>query len=239
MTRRRAWYVVAGALASVWVSASPALADPNVDTYGIDVDAKLDSRDPTFNCGTDTTMKIVVNGDDESLARAVIELPEEIWNIPYSVTSVKVYAYLYSNKTYDRTVRLHPLTRGFLEGTGDEVATGDGATWLTYDGVNAWTTPGGDYDAATYVDPVESGNWFIWDITSLYGNTDLRDYGALLRTDNESFVGADDMPRAPFTSSDGSSAEWPYVEVTYYVPEPGTLALFGLLAGLAVRRRRR
>jgi len=65
------------------------------------------------------------------------------------------------------------------------------------------------------VDAVEAKNWFSWDITPLWNNTDLRAFGAMLRMNDESDPGAANMPRAPFTSSEGAANERPYVEVTY------------------------
>ena len=48
-------------------------------------------------------------------------------------------------------LELRRLTRGFVEGTGDGSAStngvGSGVTWLNYDATNAWSTPGGSYDA--------------------------------------------------------------------------------------------
>lgn len=44
---------------------------------------------------------------------------------------------------------LHLMTAEWTEGTGignTGEDTGDGATWLTSNGVDAWTTPGGDFD---------------------------------------------------------------------------------------------
>ena len=97
---------------------------------------------------------------------------------------------------------------------GDGTPADDGASWLTYDGVNSWTTPGGDYDAGTFVDAVKGANWFSWDITALWNNADLRSFGAILRMNDESDPGVGNMPRAPFTSSDGPLSQHPYVELT-------------------------
>lgn len=45
------------------------------------------------------------------------------------------------------TVNAHELTEtGWAEGSGDGSATGDGATWNTYNGTDNWTSAGGDYD---------------------------------------------------------------------------------------------
>lgn len=110
---------------------------------------------------------------------------------------------------------LHPLIRGFAEGTGDGTPSGDGATWQTYDGTNWWTCTGGDYGCSVLVDADKLSNWFSWDITPLWNNTNLRSFGAMLMMNDESDPGYSNIPRAPFTSSDGPANERPYVEVTY------------------------
>ncbi len=238
MIERVARFVTGVACCGLFVLTRVAGADPNVEKYYLDVDARIDSRDPNENFGVSTTARVVVNGDDGSLVRSVFELPDDIWSVSSGqLISATVHFYLWEDNTEDRTVSLHPLTTGFVEGTGDGTESGDGVTWLTYDGVNAWGTPGGDYDPNVFVTPVESTNWFTWDITGLWENTDLRSYGAMLRMDDESDPGPGNKPRAPFTSSDGSGGNLPYVELTY-VPEPGSLAILVLLTGaVAVRRR--
>ena len=47
-------------------------------------------------------------------------------------------------------VFVHRLTRDWVEGTKNGGGAGDGASWNTYDGTNAWTTPGGDFDSTVY-----------------------------------------------------------------------------------------
>jgi hypothetical protein len=187
-----------------------------VKTFAVDVDTYIDSRDATYNYGLATTAKVVVNGTDGSLARVLFKLPDGIWSISEDqLISAKVWFYVWMDRTADRTVTLHPLIRGFVEGTGDGTPSGDGATWQTYDGKKSWTCTGGDYDCRAFVDAVKSKNWFSWDITPLWNNTDLRSFGAMLRMNDESEPGASNMPRAPFTSSDGPANERPYIEVTY------------------------
>ncbi len=224
------------------IRAAPAAAQIT-QTFPIDVDTGVDSRDPTFNYGVDTSVKVVVNGDDGSLARVLLELPAAAWSIPSAdLVSAEVRLYTWKNMTGTRTVSLHPLTRAFVEGTGDDTASGDGATWQTHDGTNPWTIPGGDYDAGVSVDAVELAadglsGWFTWDIAPLWDDANLRSHGAMLRMGDESDPGVGNMPRASFNSSD-VGLDRPYVEVTY-VPEPSSLAVLALLAGGAVLKRNR
>ena len=225
MCRSVLWWAVLSASASL--SIPLASGAPLTQQFAIDADTYIDSQSPTTNYGTNTTVKVVVNGTDGSLARGLFELPAAVWSIPAGdLVSAKVWFWTFKDNTGSRTVRLQPLTRGFSEG---------GATWQSYDGTNSWASPGGDYDAGTFVDAVKGGNWFSWDITGLWNNTDLRSFGAILRMNDESNPGAGNMPRAPFNSSD-NTAQTPYVEVMY-VPEPASSV--GLLIGLVTLLRRR
>ena len=208
-------FVTLSVAAGLLTLTAPVKADI-VEMFPIDVDTYIDSRDPTYNYGVAATAKVVVNGMDGSLARVLFKLPDSIWSISEGqLISAKVWFYVWMDQTADRTVILHPLIRGFAEGTGDGTPSGDGATWQTHDGTNWWTCTGGDYDCSVFIDAVESKNWFSWDITPLWNNTNLRSFGAMLTMNDESDPGYSNIPRAPFTSSDGPANERPYVEVTY------------------------
>ena len=213
-------------------SATPLTQAQSVtETFWIDTDAQIDSRDPTTNFGNSSTAKVVVNGDDGSLVRTLLAIPSDVWSIPpEQIDSATLHFYTWQDSTGDRTVNLHPLTTGFVE---------SGATWETYDGVQAWTSAGGDYDPGTFVTALEGTNWFTWDLSPLWDNSGFRTFGALLKMDDESDPGAGQMPRAPFTSSNGAASERPYVEITHTVPEPGSLALLLGLTGLSWLRRGR
>ena len=238
---RRSWCLLWSLVgAAAMVPATAARAD--VMQYSILSDAQLDSRDATFNYGASTSVKVVVSGTDGSLSRAVFQIPSAVWDTPGIVVSAKVYFYVWNDQTLGRDVRLHPLTQGFVEGTGKGAATGDGATWLSYDGTNLWNTAGGDYDALVGVDavkPSEGFGWFTWDITALWNDPNLRSFGGILKMSDESDPGYPNQPRAPLSSSESTQYPHPYVEVTS-VPEPcsGILFLAGsiLMVGVILRR---
>jgi len=215
MKARCLYLVTLSVAAGLLMLATPVKANI-VQTFAINVDTYIDSRSPTFNYGVATTAKVLVNGTDGSLARALFKLPDNIWSISEDqLISAKVWFYVWMDRTAERTVTLHPLIRGFAEGTGDGTLSGDGATWQTCDGANLWTCTGGDYDCSVFVDADELSNWFSWDITLLWNNTNLRSFGAMLKMNDESDPGYTNIPRAPFTSSDGPANERPYVEVIY------------------------
>ncbi len=86
---------------------------------------------------------------------------------------------------------LYPLTSSWASGNTDS-SVGN-TTWLSRDGTNPWTTPGGDYDPSNHVTAnlAYSGSKAIWNITSLvqqwYLGTRPND-GALIKMDDESSV---------------------------------------------------
>ena len=218
----------------------PAAAANIVTDYPITVDTYMDGQSPTYNFGVSASLKAVVNGNDGSKCHALIQMPDLTAVNPADVVSVVLRAKQSgSNTTGALTIRFQPLTHGFVEGTGSNTASGDGATWGTYDGTRAWTTSGGDYTTAVYADPTESSTWWTWDITSFWNNSSLVANGGILILNDESDPGVGNMPRCVFYSSDGTTGSTPYIEVTT-VPEPASLVTLGLgaLVGLVRRRHR-
>jgi hypothetical protein len=108
------------------------------------------------------------------------------------IAAANVYFYVWQDNTADRNVTLYPLTRDFAEVWGNGATNVEGATWQTCDGTNAWTAPGGDYDAAfpvvgvkeTVLDPDLNDRFFRWDLAPLLANETARSnllaHGALL-----------------------------------------------------------
>jgi hypothetical protein len=238
------WWCLMCSLFGTAAMAPAATAYADMMQYPILSDAQLDSRDATSNFGASTSVKVVVNGTDGSLSRAVFQIPSAVWDTAGIVVSAKVYFYVWDDQTLGRDVRLHPLTQGFVEGTGTGSVTGDGATWLSYDGTNLWNAAGGDYDALVGVDAVKPSDdfgWFTWDITAMWNDPNLRSFGGILKMSDESDPGYPNQPRAPLSSSESTKYPHPYVEVTS-VPEPcsGILFLAGsiLMIGVILRRGR-
>ena len=81
----------------------------------------------------------------------------DLTNIPDGSVIEGATVELYRHDGYtenDMEIALYRVTRGWTEGTGDDLWPGggyvpDGATWDTYDGSGAWSSQGGDYDATT------------------------------------------------------------------------------------------
>ena len=190
-------------------SPDPATGQPNGGSAAI-----VNGQD-IYSYGADGKVKAVTSNYSSSYpfvsaTHILFTLPQSFWNSigtgPVESVIVSYYPFNDSLNTSDAhdNMELHPLTRAFTTGDGTQsplVASNDGgATWETYDGsvADAWTTPGGDYDAANFAYdtatdstlPASKGSTpFSWDITSLINNpttrAELEDYGALVKVTNE------------------------------------------------------
>ena len=111
------------------------------------------------------------------------------------------------------------------------------ATWNAYDGVNSWSTPGGDYSstlASTALIQQGASNWTSWSPTALvqsWVDGTVPNDGMLLKSHDETTSNW-----LQFSSSDApSSSNWPTLWVTY-IPRLGTDQVYPLAgaAGVAV-----
>jgi hypothetical protein len=250
ITLNRRWWTRLIVFTSALGLASVARAS-TID-YAVTSDTRIDSSYTTSNYGTADSLKLIVNSADHyagSYVRVLVDVPDDALTAAKAavasgnLTSVKLYMDFWwinvaSGESFsDRGIVAHPLTTAFTE---------SGATFLTSDGTNAWTTPGGDYDSSisitwTAVNSSSEAGWYYFDLTSLVAaGYDLSD-GLILMLSSET------PPTASSTwctycaySAEGSSTAGPYVEVTS-VPEPGTAALLfsvGFAATFLFFRRR-
>ena len=208
---------------TVWLFALCGAAQAADLLFPIQTDAYLDSQSPATNYGASGSVKVLI-GTNGSACRGLFRLPPEMSLYDTDrLARASVFFYVFSNQTAGRAVTLYPLTRPFAEGSGNGATPADGATWTTYDGTNAWSTAGGDFDPNHPVAGVwEMNGYFRWDITALLENaatrSNLLNNGALLQID-EIPVPTNGTPRAPFTSSDGTTpGQRPYVQWTLAAP---------------------
>jgi hypothetical protein len=209
-------------LCTVWLFAPGGAVQAADLLFPVQTDTYLDSQTPATNYGASGSVKVLINNNvtrDGSVCRGLFELPPEVaLQDLRKLAKAQICFYVFNNQTAGRNITLYPLTRAFAEGTG----AGDGATWNTFDGTNAWTNPGGDFDAGHPVVGVRGADGFFrWDITALLADASTRsnllNHGALLQID-EIPVPTNGTPRAPFTSSEGAAAERPHVQWTLAAP---------------------
>lgn len=206
------------AMACLLASTTASFATLNMP---IVADTYLDSGMPAKNFGNSGSVKVLVNSDG-SFCRGLFRLPDELIALnPEKIARADVGFYVFSDQTAARSIRLFPLLRSFVPGGGNHPA--DGATWATFDGTNAWATPGGDFDTNVFVTgQLGADNFYRWNIAEWLAHPTIRSnvvtHGALLQIE-ETPLPESGSPRAPLTSSRGSLAERPYVAVTLAAPK--------------------
>jgi len=170
---------------------------------------------PDTNNGTDTRIRA---GVSETLVILRTLIHFTLSSGSGDISDVKLFLNMETNYTGGTGgyINVHELTQ--------TAWTEDGATWNKYDGVNNWTTPGGDYDA-TIIDQLFFDNA---DPTDIYYSWVLMGTGAdnpltlnwgdnihlLLKVDDETRASAPDIA---FKSKENASDN-PYLEITYAPP---------------------
>jgi hypothetical protein len=235
-------------LVAGWVVSSTPAVRAGVSDYPITVGEYIDSGATTK---VDTSkIKLVVNsGANNTLTRGLIQLPA-LPNIPASqIVSAKILLDL----TYDsmtnpssRGVNLFPLTQSFSAGAASwaQSNTTTSTAWSPAMVAGPAGGPSGAYDStngvlwnpmASIPSPFYGDVWCSWDITNLWGNSNLLNNGAVLMFDqNEAQAPTSDNH---YTIQFGTVGK---VEVVT-TPEPETWMLLlsgGSAAALAFRRRR-
>ncbi|MFE9653200.1 DNRLRE domain-containing protein [Micromonospora sp. NPDC006431] len=175
---------------------SQARPTENVDVY---------DGDPYVSPGNNSTYY----GDTRGLIKfpALTGIPTDAQVVD---AELRMYnTYLYPGTDTDEYVDVYKLKRNFTETK---------ATWNTYDGVNAWTTAGGDYDTAWKASTTGITNdpeWQTWDVTPAVDGwlkNSASNNGLLLRQRDE----VNQTARAMLLSSEGAEPMLrPTLEVTY------------------------
>ncbi|WBB91605.1 DNRLRE domain-containing protein [Verrucosispora sp. WMMC514] len=180
------------------------------------IDTTLSAARPTENVDVYDGDPYVSPGNNSPYygdSRGVVKFPT-LSGIPTDARVVGAELRMYNNALFpgtdtDEYVDVYKLKRAFNETK---------ATWNTYDGVNAWTTPGGDYDAAwkaSFNGFTNDPEWETWDVTAAvdgWVKTPASNYGLLLRQRDE----VNQTARAMLLSSEGAEPMLrPTLEVTY------------------------
>lgn len=141
---------------------------------GTSHDTNLNSQFPDRNYGSSTTLDLDSDRYALLLQFDFSALPAGSRAIPwYDGVQLRPGAQLgvYVNTAGAQTadvVNAYVLTRSWLTGTrGGTGQAPDGATWNSYDGVSAWSTPGGDYASTPLASAPAVGvvGWMNWDVT--------------------------------------------------------------------------
>lgn len=181
-------------------------------------DTSIGLASPNFNHGADPTMSI-------NTGQYVSLLQFDLSTIPAGSVVQSAQFSLYHASGSTDTAGVFPMTRSWTEGTG---VAGTGASWNSYDGVNPWTTAGGDYDPTSGINITLPANntWATWDLTTLtaawkLGN--MPNYGIAL---TQITSGTNTFASSENTTSDNR----PKLRVTFlppcgWVPPPASVTL--------------
>lgn len=106
-------------------------------------DTTIYSSAPTKNRGVNINIAVGEVNTGSAVFRGLIQFDLSTLPSDAIITGCRVHFHIINN--YASTIRdfkLYRLKRAWLEGTGNDTVTGDGATWNTYNGVNNWATAG-------------------------------------------------------------------------------------------------
>jgi hypothetical protein len=194
-------------------------------------DNSINAASANNNRGRTIVLTVGEFNNSATLHRGLIQFDLSTLPADAIILSTKLNFIVNSNYSDNaRTFKLYRMKRAWTEGTGDNAATGDGATWNKYDGVNNWTSAGGfnsadceqDNIGIAYIPAVPAINSSVeFTITgSTKASLDLG-YGWLIKNDTEN------ADLHAFYSSDYTTAtKRASLLITYLVPNTGNSFLF-------------
>ncbi|MFJ8582046.1 DNRLRE domain-containing protein [Micromonospora sp. NPDC093277] len=185
--------------------------------YRTDItDTTLSQARPTENVDVYDTEPFVSPGNNSTYygdTRGLVKFPA-LAGIPTDAKVVDAELRMYNAELFpgtdtDEYVDVYKLTKNFTETK---------ATWNSYDGTNAWTSPGGDYDTSWKASNngfTNDPKWIAWDVTPAadgWVKNSASNFGLLLRQRDE----VNQTARAMLLSSEAQEPMLrPTLEVTY------------------------
>jgi RHS repeat-associated protein len=169
-----------------------------------------DLQDCYINAGLPTTSfcgqtSLNAGFDGSNASRALLQFNLSAIPTTNTVVSAKFFLFLGSATTSNATsLALYQLTHTWTTG----------ATWNTYDGTNAWTTAGGDFNgtaAATTNGIATINTWYTWSPTALvqgWVNGSIANDGLILKEPTENITNV-----LSFNSATGTNP--PYLQVVH------------------------
>jgi uncharacterized repeat protein (TIGR01451 family) len=171
----------------------------------------------TTNYGTDAQLRTRPNPGPSQDNHAIVLF--DLSGIPAGATVVSATFGIYEETTRDstQTITLYRLTESWTE---------SGSTWNSRNGTNNWSTAGGTYNATSLGSfaPTAVGfkTFSVGSVVQNWLNGTYANDGFILVATTTNQTGD-----VRFTSRDNASAsdQWPYLDVTYQLPDAGTITL--------------
>ena len=121
----------------------------------------LDDTSPTTNRGSNIELRVTQYDFPIEGQRPIIQF--NLSNVPSNnIAGAHVWLYRFKgSNSKNATTYVHRMTQSWTE---------SGSNWNTYDGSNAWSTVGGDYDAQiedTAIVQTGINGWYSWNVTNL------------------------------------------------------------------------
>lgn len=185
----------------------------------LSADADIRNTAPDINRGGAITLITgEINTAINDIFRVLVSFDLTTIHPNASFTEVKLLLYRNTNRADNtRNIQVYRMKRAWVEGTKNGTGAPDGVTWNTYDGINAWTSPGGFDPADCEQTPIaetsiphDMGNGWVTIIIPATNKEELNGlgFGWLIKMETESNDGH------IFTSTEGTSAQRPRLEVT-------------------------
>jgi len=138
----------------------------------------------------------------------------DLSGIPDTITAAELHLHLQQDEVQAKDIDIWRVTESWTEGDGSECS---GVTWNSRDGVNAWTTPGGTFDATSIgtlsLPENATVDWYTASVDAAvvegWRNGSIDNFGLALSWD------AGDVDITFFDSSDNPSDLFPFLHVTH------------------------
>jgi len=137
----------------------------------------------------------------------------DLSGIADTITAAELHLHLQQDEVQAKDIDVWRVTESWAEGDGSD---GSGVTWNSRDGVNAWTTPGGTFDATSIgtlsLPENATVDWYTASVDAAvvegWRTGSIDNYGLALSWDDG------DVDISFFDSSDNLSELFPFLRVT-------------------------
>ena len=191
----------------------PVVIDPTVVFDASSLDCRIESAS-FANTSYCSSNELEVGSETGSVDRSVVKFDLSSLPTDAAILSAGLDANC-ATSAHTQDLEVHRLTRAFTSSV----------TWNKYDGTNAWTSAGGDFDSSVAATTTASAScdqlhWYVTKLVAQWVNGAQTNYGVLLKATNET-TGYDTV----LQSEEGNSDLGPELDVVW-APRTGRLASY-------------